>query len=149
MSYWICSCGSDWFCDILLVYICSDTVFYHMTHTITDNNNSPSTIPTTSCTTSSDISRMLPETQEYILNKLPPTDVLVIDSLMENASHFSHFSLKQAIDLAKTLKPKRTFIVGMNCDGFRPHDEMNEELKKVEGLEHVQFAHDGLTIEVP
>jgi len=97
----------------------------------------------------SDISRMLPETQEYILNKLPPTDVLVIDSLMENASHFSHFSLKQAIDLAKTLKPKRTFIVGMNCDGFRPHDEMNEELKKVEGLEHVQFAHDGLTIEVP
>lgn len=97
----------------------------------------------------SDISRMLPETQEYILNKLPPTDVLIIDSLLENRPNNVHFNLQQALDLARTLKPKRTFIVGMNCDSFRPHEEMNEELKKVEGLEEVQLAHDGLVIEVP
>jgi len=117
-----------------------------------DSKGTTITIPAKDCLNVvylSDISRMLPETQEYILNTLPPIDVLVIDSLLESRSHFSHFSLKQAINLAKTLKPKRTFIVGMNCDGFRPHDEMNEELKKIEGLEHVQLAHDGLTIEVP
>jgi len=94
----------------------------------------------------SDISRMLPETEDYILNKLPPTDVLVIDSLLVEKEHPVHYSLKQAIELARRLKPKKSYVVGMNCDNFRPHEEANEELKKVEGLD-IELAYDGLVID--
>ena len=95
----------------------------------------------------SDISRMLPTTEAYIMEKLPPTDVLILDSLLLDRKHPVHYSLKQAIELARRLKPKKTYIVGMNCDDFQPHDEANEELKKVEGLD-MELAFDGLVIEV-
>jgi len=94
----------------------------------------------------SDISRMLPTTEAYILEKLPPTDVLIVDSLLVDRKHPVHFSLEQAIELARRLKPTKTFIVGINCDDFQPHDEANQELKKIEGLD-VQLAFDGLVID--
>ena len=94
----------------------------------------------------SDISRMLPTTETYIMEQLPPTDVLILDSLLVDREHPVHYSLKQAIELARRLKAKKTYIVGVNCDDFLPHDEANKELKKVEGLD-VELAYDGLVIE--
>jgi len=94
----------------------------------------------------SDISRMIPETEAFILNQLPPTDVLVVDSLLMNKEHPVHYSLKQALALVNRLRPKQTFIVGINCDDFPEHDEANEILKKNNPT--VQLAHDGLVIEV-
>jgi len=54
--------------------------------------------------------------------------------------------LSQAIELARRLKPTKTFIVGINCDDFPPHEDANKELRQIEGLD-VQLAFDGLVID--
>ena len=104
----------------------------------------------------SDISRMVPETLEYIQSKLPPTDILIVDSLLWEKEHAVHFSMEQAIDLAKTLKPRvRTYLIGMSCDNFLPHDQMNAYLKEKYGTSAdgsegaIVMAHDGLVVELP
>lgn len=89
----------------------------------------------------SDISQMIPETLEYIQTKLPPTDLLIVDCLLPEFQNPVHFSLKQAVELSKELKAKQTYLVGMSCDAFPPHDEMNDKLAKDYGT--IQFAHDG------
>lgn len=78
----------------------------------------------------SDISRMLPETMDFIQNKLPPTDILIVDSLYPTGTHPVHFSLEQAMEVVKEINPKRTLIVGINCDAFLPHDDMNKKLQR-------------------
>lgn len=93
----------------------------------------------------SDISRMLPETMDFIRNKLPPTDILIVDSLYLDRVHPVHYSLEQAADIASQIRPKQTLLVGMNCDTFLPHDEMNKELQQK--YENFQLAHDGLAVE--
>jgi len=92
----------------------------------------------------SDISRMLPETEEFIREKLPPIDVLVVDSLNWDRPNATHFSFRQALKLIRRLQPKRTFLVGMSCDQFLPHDESNEELKNLDVK--VELAYDGLFV---
>ena len=52
------------------------------------------------------------------------------------------------MELARIINAKRTLLVGMACDDFRPHDVMNEELKTIEGLGDLQLAYDGLVIDV-
>lgn len=94
----------------------------------------------------SDISRMLPETLEYIHTKVPEVDILVLDALLPVGDNPVHFSLEEAMELAKQIRPKQTYLMGMNCDSFPPHDEMNEKLKKDYG--NVQFAHDGLELDL-
>ncbi|GFH53627.1 hypothetical protein CTEN210_10103 [Chaetoceros tenuissimus] len=94
----------------------------------------------------SDISRMIPETEKFILEQLQPTDVLVIDSLLVDRAHPVHFSLDQAIELASKLKAKQTYIVGINCDDFPEHDVANELIRKKNP--NVQLAYDGLAIEI-
>ena len=94
----------------------------------------------------SDISRMLSKTESFIMEKLPPTDILIIDSLLRHRRHSTHYNLDQAIAMARTLGAKKTYIVGMNCDDFKPHDEMNKELALLDGVS-VQLAHDGLLLE--
>lgn len=94
----------------------------------------------------SDISRMLPETMDFILHKLPPTDILIVDSLYPDRTHPVHYSMEEAIEIMKQINPKQTFFVGMNCDAFLPHDEANEELRQQFG-KNVQLAHDGLAID--
>ena len=68
----------------------------------------------------SDISRMPQETEEYILGKLPPTDILVVDAItpdrLNQYIHPVHFNLKEALKLVRRLKPRRTYLVGMSCD---------------------------------
>lgn len=93
----------------------------------------------------SDISRMLSETEQFIKEKLPPTDVLVIDSLNWSRKNPTHMSFEQALVLIRRLQPKRTFLVGMSCDSFLPHNEMNEELKNLDIK--VELAYDGLFLQ--
>jgi phosphoribosyl 1,2-cyclic phosphodiesterase len=92
----------------------------------------------------SDVSRMIPETLEYIQNTLPPTDLLIVDTLLPEFKHPVHFSLTQATNFAKEISAKRTYLIGMSCDAFPPHDVMNDQLAKVH--ETIQFAHDGLVL---
>jgi phosphoribosyl 1,2-cyclic phosphodiesterase len=96
----------------------------------------------------SDISRMLPVTLDFIRHHLPPTDVLIVDTLHPTQKNPVHFSLEQAADLAHRIQPRQqTLLVGMNCDSFPPHDEVNEQLKREYGdTLKIQFAHDGLVI---
>jgi phosphoribosyl 1,2-cyclic phosphodiesterase len=96
----------------------------------------------------SDISRMLPETLEYIVQNLPqPTHMLVLDALLVDRLNPVHYNLEQAITLSKEIAPQQTYLVGMNCDSFKPHDEMNEQLRQKYG--NMQLAHDGLVIRIP
>jgi phosphoribosyl 1,2-cyclic phosphodiesterase len=95
----------------------------------------------------SDISRMVPETLEFILQTLPqPTDILVIDTLLWHKETAVHFSLDQAMALRDKIQPQQTYLVGTNCDSFLPHEEMNVVLQKEYGS--VQLAYDGQVIEL-
>jgi len=86
------------------------------------------------------------DTEKFILDKLPPTDILVIDALTLDAMNPTHYNLKQALELVRRLQPKRTFVVGMSCDLFLPHDEMNKELEKLDI--QIELAYDGLLLEM-
>ena len=106
----------------------------------------------------SDISRMVPETLEYIQNELPPTDILIVDSLLWEKTHPVHYSLEQAVELTRMLRPRmRTYLIGMSCDNFLPHDEMNAYLQKTYGKGGgddvdsgaIVMAHDGLIVDLP
>lgn len=100
----------------------------------------------------SDISRLPPETEQYILTQLPPTNILIIDSLLVDKHNATHVCMREAIDIAQRLQTKKVYLVGMNCDDFLPHDEMNEQLLKNKrdgynyGLD-IELAYDGLLLE--
>mmetsp|Transcript_7733 Transcript_7733/g.14588 ORF Transcript_7733/g.14588 Transcript_7733/m.14588 type:complete len:334 (+) Transcript_7733:1162-2163(+) len=109
-----------------------------------DKNNKGATINVVYL---SDISRMIPETEKFIIEELPPTDILVVDTLLHGRNkHPVHYSLDQALALAKRLKASKTYLVGMNCDDFPEHDEANRLVQERDSS--VQFAHDGLVIEL-
>uniref|UniRef100_A0A7S1UYI7 Metallo-beta-lactamase domain-containing protein n=1 Tax=Grammatophora oceanica TaxID=210454 RepID=A0A7S1UYI7_9STRA len=96
----------------------------------------------------SDVSRMVPETLNFILERLPPTDILVVDALLNgDTTHPVHFSLTQAKALSRQIGAKQTYLVGMSCDSFPPHEEMNRILAEQDDF-NIQLAHDGLSIEV-
>ena len=88
---------------------------------------------------------------------LPPTDILIVDSLLWDRAHPVHYSMKQAVELSQVIKPRlQTYLIGMSCDNFLPHDEMNKYLKEKYGnnkwdkkLGAIAFAHDGLVVELP
>ena len=93
----------------------------------------------------SDVSRVPIETETFILDMLPPIDILVVDALSVHGKHPTHYNLKQALELVRRLKPRRTLLVGMACDNFPPHDEMNSVLKELDVK--IELAYDGLLIE--
>ena len=95
----------------------------------------------------SDISRMVPETMEYIMKKLPSTDIFIVDSLLPNRPHSVHFSLEQAIALSQQIQAKQTYLIGMNCDAFASHDEVNQQLQKRFGGK-VLLAYDGQVLDL-
>ena len=98
----------------------------------------------------SDISRMPAETEAFIKKHFasPDIHILVVDSLLKDMPHPTHYSLKQAKDLIQRLNPKRAFIVGMNCDNFPPHREMNRllALEDDDNKPKIRLASDGLDI---
>ena len=85
------------------------------------------------------------DTETYIMEQLPPTDILIVDALNLYRYNPTHFNLEQALDVVRRLKPKRTYLVGMSCDSFLPHDEMNEELKSLDV--QIVLAYDDLFLE--
>ena len=88
---------------------------------------------------------------EHTLNYLKNQErlsVLILDALFINRNHETHYSIQQAVDLCRILKPKKAFLVGMS--GEVDHEEINamlRELLKEEGLD-VQLAYDGMKIEL-
>ena len=95
----------------------------------------------------SDISRMLPETLDFIL-KESPVDILIIDALFMDYKHPTHYSVADALALCRIIKPHKTFLVGMS--GELEHEETNRLLKKYlseEGID-IQLAYDGLCLDV-
>ena len=60
--------------------------------------------------------------------------------------------MDQALALRDQIQPRvSTYFVGMNCDSFFLHDEMNAYLQKKYATESgstVQLAHDGLAIDI-
>jgi len=97
----------------------------------------------------SDISKMIPETLEFILTRLPQTDILILDALLpDHHVHPVHFNLPQAMELANQINPtQHTYVIGMSCDAFLPHDEMNASLV-ARGHSNISLAHDGLVVEL-
>lgn len=75
------------------------------------------------------------------LEKAMGTEILVLGALRKT-EHLSHFSLPQAVEVAKKVGAKQTYFIHMSFEmGF--HDEVNLELP--EGME---LAYDGLVLEM-
>lgn len=93
----------------------------------------------------SDISRMPENTLRAIKSK-GIIDILIVDSL-GYSKHPTHFSLSEAVELARDLRPKKTYLVGMGSS--IDHTKGNLELRKYleEGLD-IELAYDGLCVEV-
>lgn len=72
------------------------------------------------------------------LRKLEGLECLILDGLRYRP-HVSHFSLAEAVEVARVVKPERTFLIHMCHDV--DHDEGNNYLP-----ETVRLAHDGLVL---
>lgn len=115
------------------------------TTTTTSTTNEGTTSKSVNVVYISDISRMVPETMDFIQKELPPTDILVVDALLWHRQHPTHYSLEQAVELRNQIQPRlQTYLVGMSCENYPPHEEMETYLKSTYG--NVTMAHDGLVI---
>ena len=75
------------------------------------------------------------------IKKLKNLDVLVLNTIRIEP-HFSHLNLKEALDLIKIIKPKKTYLTHIShMLGF--HDDVEKKLPK-----NVHLSYDGLIIEV-
>ncbi len=75
------------------------------------------------------------------LAKIVGSKILVINALRKKR-HYSHFTLNEALDIIKKVKPERAFITHIShLMGL--HDEVAKELP-----DNVQLAHDNLTIKI-
>ncbi|MBT4126535.1 MAG: MBL fold metallo-hydrolase [Chloroflexi bacterium] len=76
------------------------------------------------------------------------SELLVLDALRPARTHGTHLTVEQAIDEARRLGAKRTLLTDATHD--IDHVPVNAELAKLkdsEGLD-IQYAHDGMAIEV-
>ncbi len=74
------------------------------------------------------------------LEQLGGLDVLIIDAL-QYREHPSHLSLRQALDVIETVKPKRAYLTHM-------HIPLDYDTVLSETPAHVEPAYDGLVIEL-
>ena len=75
------------------------------------------------------------------IKKLKNLDVLVLNTIRIEP-HFSHLNLKEALDLIKIIRPRKTYLTHIShMLGF--HDDVEKELP-----ENVHLSYDGLVIEV-
>ncbi|CAK0879249.1 unnamed protein product [Prorocentrum cordatum] len=95
----------------------------------------------------SDVSSLPLETEEWL--REAPIGVLVVDALRRE-HHATHFSLQDAVDFVRKLRPRRALFVGMSSCETGDHDEVNAELAQLgspeEGLD-MQLAYDGLMLD--
>jgi len=92
----------------------------------------------------SDASAISEETAELVRG----SEILVLDALRSARTHGTHFTLEEAIDQVRRLGVKRTLLVDATHD--IDHVPVNAELAKLKHAENldIQYAYDGLTIEV-
>jgi len=94
----------------------------------------------------SDVSEVPDSTMEAVQAR-GQLSLLIVDALFESTPHVSHFSLADAVNLARKLRPKRVLVVGMS--DHMDHEETNLKLRKLqeEGLD-VQLAYDGQFVDL-
>jgi phosphoribosyl 1,2-cyclic phosphate phosphodiesterase len=78
--------------------------------------------------------------EEKEMKKLYGLEVLVINALRRRP-HPTHFNLEQAIEIAKILKPEKTYFTHITHDLM--HNETNAELPK-----NIKLAYDGQKFEI-
>jgi phosphoribosyl 1,2-cyclic phosphodiesterase len=92
----------------------------------------------------SDASAISDQTAEMIAG----SDLLVLDALRPARTHGTHFTVEQAVEQVRRLRPKRTLLTDATHD--IDHVAVNTELAKLrddEGLD-IQYAYDGQDIEI-
>ena len=77
---------------------------------------------------------------EHTYNQLKNLDVLVLNALREKP-HPTHLSLQEAIEIAKKIDAKKTFLIHMSHN-------IDHEIHGKILPENINFAYDGLSIEV-
>ena len=85
---------------------------------------------------------------DHILDQITGVDTLVIDALRTMSTHASHLTMEQAVEYAKIIRPRRTFLTDA-AHGI-DHYAMNARLRDPnfnDGLE-IQYAYDGMSIEI-
>ncbi|RHY20461.1 hypothetical protein DYB25_012004 [Aphanomyces astaci] len=89
----------------------------------------------------------VPDATVVALTNQSPIDVLVIDALYLEDVHGTHMNYRQAMDVAKLLRPKKTYLIGMG-DDF-DYDQTNSvirtEMLQSHGLD-VEMSYDGLLV---
>jgi phosphoribosyl 1,2-cyclic phosphate phosphodiesterase len=79
--------------------------------------------------------------EEDEMEKLEGVDVLIINAL-RHKPHFAHFSLEEALEIIKKVKPRRAYLTHI-CHDMGLHKEVNAQLP-----ENVELAYDGLHIQI-
>ena len=74
------------------------------------------------------------------IEKIMDCKVLIVSALRKE-KHLSHFSLNEAVDLAKRVRAKSVYLTHIS-HLMGAHDAVNDGLE-----EHIQMAYDGLSIE--
>lgn len=85
---------------------------------------------------------------ERILDQIAGVDTLVIDALRRDRTHGSHLTMEQAVEYAKKIRPRRTYLTDA-AHGI-DHYAMNARLRDPNfnnGLD-IQYAYDGMSIEI-
>jgi phosphoribosyl 1,2-cyclic phosphodiesterase len=83
-----------------------------------------------------------------ILELIQDVDTLVIDALRSKRTHGSHLTVEQAVEYAKLIRPRRTFLTDA-AHGI-DHYAMNARLREpsvCDGLD-IRYAYDGMRIEI-
>jgi phosphoribosyl 1,2-cyclic phosphate phosphodiesterase len=73
--------------------------------------------------------------------KIKGSEVIVINALRRN-EHISHFTLAQAVELARELKPKKAYFTHISHQ-LGKHEDVNTELP-----DFIELAYDGLKLDL-
>ena len=73
------------------------------------------------------------------LKKIKGSKVIVLNAL-RNSKHVSHFSVSEAVDILKKLKPEAAFLTHLS-HFVGLHEDVNKKLP-----DFVQLAYDGLEV---
>jgi phosphoribosyl 1,2-cyclic phosphodiesterase len=99
----------------------------------------------------SDLNR-LPEEGRAVIERRSPLDLLIIDALFDTSKTYpSHLNLGQALDQVRSLKPKKTLLIGMGhtFDYYANNERLKAEAAEI-GFD-VEVSYDGMRwpIELP
>ncbi|EQC42169.1 hypothetical protein SDRG_01009 [Saprolegnia diclina VS20] len=95
----------------------------------------------------SDLHELPDATRAHLLANPAPIDVLVIDAIYLHDVHGAHLNLPQAIEIAKVLRPKKTYLVGMSHEfDYDAHNSsIHADVLRDANLD-VEMAYDGLEL---